>query len=138
MRRRVVVVAGACLDGDRILLARRPEGKHLAGLWEFPGGKLEAGESPEAALVREFEEELGVRARIDLILDAVHFAYEEFDLLMLLYAVAIEGDPRPVEVAAVEWFSFADALRLPVPPADVPLMQRLPRYATLLRGSGIL
>lgn len=132
----LVVVAGFAVRGGRILLTQRLPGKHLAGAWEFPGGKLEAGESPEEALVREIGEELGVRCRAGQLLDAVSYRYEKFDLLMLLYHIDIEGDPRPLEVGDLGWFIPEEARSLSVPPADVPLIAKLEDYLRLLGGPG--
>jgi 8-oxo-dGTP diphosphatase len=133
-RKRVVVVAAFAVRGERILLTRRPEGKHLAGTWEFPGGKLEAGETPEDALVRELKEELAVASTAGPILDAVTFAYPHFDLLMLLYGAELHGVPQPVQVAEIGWFSAAEARRLSVPPADLPILDRLEIYLARFPG----
>ena len=105
--RMLLVVAVALVDADnRILLAQRPEGKNLAGLWEFPGGKLEVGERPEAALIRELEEELGITTK-DTCLAPLTFAshaYEDFHLLMPLYVCRRwEGTPVSQEGQALKW-----------------------------------
>ncbi|MDB5622482.1 MAG: pyrophosphohydrolase, partial [Devosia sp.] len=103
----LLVVACALVDADRrVLIAQRPQGKSLAGLWEFPGGKLEAGESPEAALIRELDEELGIstkRACLAPLSFASH-AYENFHLLMPLYVCRKwQGQPQAREHAALKW-----------------------------------
>lgn len=134
---RLVVVAGIAFRAGQVFLAQRPPGKHLAGCWEFPGGKLEPGEEPATALQRELQEELGVHADVGLLLDAVTHAYETFDLLMLLYHVRFHGEPQARDVAAVAWFPFTEAPHLKLPPADIPVMQRLESYQALLRRTGM-
>jgi 8-oxo-dGTP diphosphatase len=123
----VTVVAAALIDGDgRVLLAQRPPGKSLAGLWEFPGGKLEAGETPEAALVRELEEELGITAHGVEPFTFVSHAYPDFHLLMLLYwCRAWEGAPHGRDGQALRWERPAAMAALPMPPADLPLVDAL-------------
>ncbi len=122
----VLVAAVALIDPDgRILLAQRPEGKVMAGLWEFPGGKVEAGESPEAALIRELREELGIDTW-ESCLAPLTFAsheYESFHLLMPLYACRKwEGTPHAREGQALRWTRVAEMRTLPMPPADLPLI----------------
>ncbi len=125
----LLVAAVALLDGQgRVLLAQRPAGKSMAGLWEFPGGKVEPGEQPEAALCREVQEELGivvVPADLSPLSFASH-AYEQFHLLMPLWACRQwQGTPHPREGQALAWVS-ADALdTYPMPPADIPLIPAL-------------
>lgn len=125
----LLVVAVALVDADRrVLIGRRPEGKSLAGLWEFPGGKMEPGESPEAALIRELEEELGISTQ-SACLAPVSFAshsYENFHLLMPLYVCRKwQGTPQPKAHSALKWVR-AQALRdYPMPPADEPLVAAL-------------
>nr|WP_319387869.1 8-oxo-dGTP diphosphatase MutT [uncultured Cohaesibacter sp.] len=127
--RLLLVVAVALVDEDnRVLIAQRPEGKTLAGLWEFPGGKLEAGERPEVALVRELEEELGIKTK-EACLAPLTFAshgYDDFHLLMPLYICRRwEGVPQSQEGQALKWVR-AGALRdFPMPPADLPLIAPL-------------
>jgi 8-oxo-dGTP diphosphatase len=121
------VVAAVLVDGEgRVLLAQRPAGKSLAGTWEFPGGKLEPGESPEAALVRELDEELGIIAGpLEPFTFASH-AYPDFHLVMLLYwCRQWQGDPHGRDGQALRWLRPADMADLPMPPADVPLVGAL-------------
>ncbi len=121
------VVAAALVDGEgRVLLAQRPDGKSLAGLWEFPGGKLEPGESPEAALARELDEELGI-AQLQLEpFTFVSFAYPDFHLVMLLYwCRAWAGVPVGRDGQALRWETPAAMAGLPMPPADLPLVAAL-------------
>ncbi|MCX5494295.1 8-oxo-dGTP diphosphatase MutT [Kaistia dalseonensis] len=125
----LLVVACALVDVDnRILIAQRPEGKSLAGLWEFPGGKVDPGESPEDALIRELKEELGVETRTACLapLTFASHAYPEFHLLMPLYVCRRwSGIPESREGQALKWVR-AKALRdYPMPPADEPLIAPL-------------
>ena len=120
------VAACALIDADgRVLIGRRPEGKALAGLWEFPGGKVEAGETPEACLIRELDEELGIaitRACLAPFVFASH-SYEEFHLLMPLYLCRRwEGFPVAKEHSALAWVKPAKMDDYPMPPADAPLV----------------
>ncbi|MBB5752467.1 (deoxy)nucleoside triphosphate pyrophosphohydrolase [Prosthecomicrobium pneumaticum] len=129
MKRLVLVVACALLDADnRVLIAQRPPGKTLAGLWEFPGGKVEPGESPEATLIRELKEELGVDTEAACLapLTFASHAYEDFHLLMPLYVCRRwRGLPQGLEGQALKWVR-ARALRdYPMPPADEPLIAPL-------------
>jgi 8-oxo-dGTP diphosphatase len=125
----MLVAAVALVDADRrVLIAQRPEGKSLAGLWEFPGGKLEAGETPEAALIRELEEELGISTK-SACLAPVSFAshsYETFHLLMPLYVCRKwQGTPVAREHAALKWVRPQALRDYPMPPADEPLVAAL-------------
>lgn len=127
----MLVVAAALIDAQgRVLLAQRPAGKSLAGLWEFPGGKLEVGESPEAALVRELAEELGVVAAPDALMPlafASH-SYSDFHLLMPLFLLHHwAGLATPREGQALAWVPSARLADYPMPPADLPLIPVLQR-----------
>ncbi len=129
MTRLLLVVAAALVDADdRVLVTRRPEGKTLAGLWEFPGGKIEAGESPEAALIRELGEELGIlveEACLAPLTFASH-AYHEMHLLMALYVCRRwRGIAQPREGQALRWMMPRDLRTLEMPPADTPLLAPL-------------
>ena len=122
----VLVAAVALIDPDgRVLLAQRPEGKPMAGLWEFPGGKLEPGETPEAALIRELEEELGIDTWASCLapLSFASHAYPAFHLLMPLFACRKwQGVPRPRGHVALKWVAVRDLANYPMPPADRPLL----------------
>ncbi len=122
----VLVSAVALIDADgRVLLAQRPEGKSLAGLWEFPGGKVEAGETPEAALIRELKEELGIDTWQSCLapLTFASHAYPEFHLLMPLFACRKwQGTATPREGQTLAWVRPAALRDYPMPPADLPLI----------------
>jgi len=129
----MLVVAAALIDPDgRVLIAQRPEGKNMAGLWEFPGGKIEGAETPEAALIRELREELGLTVK-EPCLAPFTFAshgYERFHLLMPLYICRRwEGEPQPLLHAALKWIRPRDlmlnASDYPMPAADLPLLPML-------------
>jgi 8-oxo-dGTP diphosphatase len=127
--RLVLVAAVALIDADgRVLLAERPAGKPMAGLWEFPGGKLQDGETPEAALVRELKEELGIDTA-ESCLAPFAFAshsYEKFHLLMPLYACRVwRGIVTPLEGQRLAWVRVEKLGDYPMPPADVPLVAQL-------------
>ena len=122
----ILVSAVALIDVDgRILLAQRPEGKSLAGLWEFPGGKVEEGETPEDALVRELHEELGIETWNSCLapLTFASHSYDDFHLLMPLYACRRwEGTPQSKENQALKWVRSNELRDYPMPPADEPLI----------------
>lgn len=125
----ILVSAVALIDQDgRVLLAQRPKGKSMAGLWEFPGGKVESGEAPDAALIRELQEEIGVDTRQSCLapLTFASHAYEEFHLLMPLYVCRVwKGIPQPKEGQRLAWVRPARLGDYPMPPADVPLVATL-------------
>ena len=122
----VLVSAVALIDVDgRVLLAQRPEGKSMAGLWEIPGGKVDPGETPEAALIRELDEELGIdtwKSCLAPLTFASH-TYDEFHLLMPLFACRKwQGQPQAREGQTLAWVRPRDMRDYPMPPADVPLI----------------
>ena len=125
----VLVVAAALVDVDgRVLIARRPQGKAMAGLWEFPGGKLQPGETPEAALVRELHEELGIDTRQSCLapLTFASHGYDSFQLLMPLFVCRVwRGQPRAREGQELAWVRPLRLGDYPMPPADVPLVAAL-------------
>jgi 8-oxo-dGTP diphosphatase len=122
----VLVSAVALIDADgRVLLAQRPSGKSMAGLWEFPGGKVEAGETPEAALIRELKEELGIDTWQSCLapLTFASHAYPDFHLLMPLFACRKwQGTATPREGQTLAWVRPAALRDYPMPPADLPLI----------------
>lgn len=122
----VLVSAVALIDRDgRVLLAQRPEGKSMAGLWEFPGGKIEPGETPEAALVRELYEELGIQTWNSCLapLTFASHTYDDFHLLMPLFACRKwDGIPQPKEGQTLKWVKPMELRDYPMPAADIPLI----------------
>jgi 8-oxo-dGTP diphosphatase len=122
----LLVVAAALVDADgRVLMAQRPEGKALAGLWEFPGGKVEPGERPEETLIRELAEELGITVKEPCLapLTFASHAYPDFHLLMPLYICRRwEGLPQSREAQALRWVRPGGLRDLRMPPADLPLI----------------
>ena len=129
MAKTLVVAACALIDPDgRLLIAQRPPGKAMAGLWEFPGGKVEPDETPEQALIRELTEELGI-AVTEACLAPFTFAshqYADFHLLMPLYLCRRwHGTPAPHEHAALKWVRPRELSAWPMPPADLPLVPML-------------
>jgi 8-oxo-dGTP diphosphatase len=125
----LLVVAVALIDADdRVLIARRPKGKQMADLWEFPGGKIDADERPEQALIRELAEELGIVVKEACLapLTFASHAYEDFHLLMPLYVCRRwEGFVTPREGQALKWVRARDLRNYPMPPADAPLVPPL-------------
>ena len=131
----VLVSAAALIDTDgRVLLAQRPEDKELAGLWEFPGGKVESGETPEAALIRELYEELGINTTASCFAPlsfashryAATTSNSEFHLLMMLYVCRRwQGRPQPTEGGKLKWVRSQQLRNYPMPDADVPLVAAL-------------
>jgi 8-oxo-dGTP diphosphatase len=124
--KRVLVAAVALIDVDgRVLMAKRPEGKSLAGLWEFPGGKVEPEENLEAALIRELKEELDIDVTASCLapLTFASHAYDDFQLLMPLFVCRRwKGLPRPMEGQEIKWIRAKDLRSLAMPPADLPLI----------------
>ena len=122
----VLVSAVALIDRDgRVLIAQRPEGKSMAGLWEFPGGKVEPGETPEVALIRELQEELGIDTWASCLapLTFASHSYEGFHLLMPLFACRKwDGIPKPREGQMLAWAHAKDLAYYPMPAADIPLI----------------
>ncbi|MBL3703516.1 8-oxo-dGTP diphosphatase MutT [Sulfitobacter sp. BDSS02] len=122
----VLVSAVALVDPDgRVLIAQRPEGKAMAGLWEFPGGKVEPGETPEEALIREMQEELGIDTWASCLapLTFASHKYDDFHLLMPLFVCRKwQGIPRSRENQALKWVRAQDLKSYPMPEADLPLI----------------
>jgi 8-oxo-dGTP diphosphatase len=129
----ILVAACALIDSDgRVLIAQRPEGKTMAGLWEFPGGKIEAGERPEETVIREMREELGVAIKEPCLAPFIFasHSYADFHLLMPLFLCRRwEGIPQPQEAQKIAWVRPKDLAlhpdRYPMPPADLPLIPLL-------------
>lgn len=125
----ILVAAAALVDADgRVLIAKRPEGKSMAGLWEFPGGKVEAGERPEAALIRELSEELGIEVAESCLapLTFASHAYDAFHLLMPLYVLRRwKGQVTAREHKELAWVRPVRLRDYPMPPADIPLIPHL-------------
>jgi 8-oxo-dGTP diphosphatase len=129
--RTVVVAAAVIIEAGRVLLTQRKAGTHLAGAWEFPGGKVEAGEDPREALRRELREEIGVEARVGEILDVTFHRYEDADkaVLLLFFETARESgsEPRAIDVAACRWATGGELRIEDFPPADVAVMEKVRR-----------
>lgn len=125
-KRLLLVAACALVDADgRVLIAQRPQGKQLAGLWEFPGGKVEPGETPEQCLVRELHEEIGIETKIACLapLTFASHSYDDFHLLMPLYICRrFEGIAVPKEGQTLKWVRPRQMRDYPMPPADEPLI----------------
>lgn len=120
------VAAGIVLRDGHLLITQRPPGVHLAGLWEFPGGKLQTGEDWECALHRELREELDIAVRILALFEEVLHPYPEKTVRLRFYLCALEsGEPRPIECAQLAWVTPEELSRYPFPPADAQLIRRL-------------
>jgi 8-oxo-dGTP diphosphatase len=124
----LVVSAAVLIEGDRVLLSQRKKGTHLSGAWEFPGGKVEPGEDPRDALVRELAEELGIDVTPGEILDVTFYRYPDRAVLLLFFAARrteTSPDPEALDVAAYRWASAAELEGVPFPPADVPILHKV-------------
>ncbi|AGP41819.1 8-oxo-dGTP diphosphatase MutT [Sorangium cellulosum] len=124
----VLVAAAVVIERGRVLLTQRKVGAHLAGAWEFPGGKVEAGEDPRDALVRELREEIGVEARVGDIVEVTYHRYPAKPVLLLFYEASFaEGSPAPaaLDVAAVRWAEAAELRDELFPPADVAVLAKV-------------
>lgn len=128
-RPQLLVACAVLVDADgRVLVASRPDGKDMAGLWEFPGGKLEAMETPEAALVRELAEELGIETATSCLAPCgfASHAYEHMHLILLAFAIRKwRGRPHPREGQQLRWAHVNELFRLSMPPADLPLIGQI-------------
>jgi 8-oxo-dGTP diphosphatase len=125
-----IVAAGILIEAGKVLLSRRKKGTHLAGLWEFPGGKVEVGEDPRAALQRELVEELGITARVGEILDVTFHRYDDADKAVLLLFFEAERDaespePRAIDVAEVAWCGLEELDPSTFPAADVAVLAKV-------------
>ena len=125
----MIVVAAALVDTEgRVLLQQRPPGRQMAGLWEFPGGKIDQGETPEAALIRELGEELGIRVEVASLMPTAFASAPlgERHLLLLLYICRKwHGTPQALHASALKWVRTGEMSQLPMPPADDPLVALL-------------
>lgn len=121
------MVAGLIVEGGRVLLTQRTAEQSMPLKWEFPGGKMEAGESPEEALARELQEEIGVQVEVGRVWDTLFVTYPDFDLLMLTYSCQLIGAKRPrcQEVADLAWVEPAAMVKLDILEADAPMVKRL-------------
>ena len=132
----IVVTAAVMIEGGRVLISQRKPGQHLAGAWEFPGGKVDADEDPRAALARELHEELGIQASVGEIVEVTYHRYPEKAVLLLFFEATrapSSPEPRALEVAAVRWASADELEDASFPPADVPVLAKVRR---LLAGAG--
>jgi len=123
---RIEVVAAVIIRHGKVLLSQRPEGTHLAGTWEFPGGKREPGESHEKCLVREIREELGVSIVVGEKITSIFHRYPEQTVLLSFYRCdLVDGEPRPLAVQDCRWVALANLPTLDMPEADRPLVRML-------------
>jgi len=125
-----IVSAAIVIENGRVLLSRRKKGSHLEGRWEFPGGKVEPGEDPRAALVRELEEELGIHTTATEIVDVTFHRYDDADkaVLLLFFHATRRGDspePQAIDVAEVKWAGAQDLVPEEFPPADVAILKKV-------------
>lgn len=137
-RKRLLVVAAFIERRGRVLLSQRRPDQSFALHWEFPGGKVEAGEDPRAALVREVREELACTVRVGEVVDVVFHKYPAFDLVMPVYrARIVAGVARAADVASIAWISRSQLCKMTMPPADLPLAKQLARRrASRVRSPG--
>jgi 8-oxo-dGTP diphosphatase len=124
--RTVIVTAALIVEDGRIFVTQRKEGSLRGLLWEFPGGKLKAGEDPREALRRELKEELDVEAEVGTIFDAVFYSYPEYPILLLVYRCRIGKDSlKPIGCRALRWVNLKELLELAMPPADDPIRKHV-------------
>ncbi len=122
----IPVVTGLIMKGSKVLVGLRPEGKNLAGQWEFPGGKIETGESPEEALARELREELGIEAEIGNIIYAGTHSYGETGILLLFYVVKYwKGEPKNIHHREIKWAELEELNTLDIPGANRKLLPHI-------------
>lgn len=124
----IVVAAGVLFAEGKVLITQRKAGTHLAGAWEFPGGKVEEGEDPREALSRELREEIGVEAEAGEILDVTFHRYAERAVLLLFFEVALRETspkPRPIDIAALRWAGPEDLDEAQFPPADLNVLRKV-------------
>src|SRR5688500_4214172 len=123
----VIVAAAVVMNEGRILLTRRMDGAHLAGFWEFPGGKVEEGEDPEAAVVRECREECGIELEVGEVLEVAYHRYPKKNVLLLFYACRMigDGEVRHLAVADHAWVLPSELRGYPLPPPDERLVRKL-------------
>jgi 8-oxo-dGTP diphosphatase len=129
--RTVIVSAAVLIEEGRVLLSQRKAGTHLAGAWEFPGGKVEPGEDPKVALQRELNEEVGIETMVHDIVDVTFHRYEEKSVLLLFYRVErTKNSPAPtaIDVAAVRWATVDELDPAEFPPADTAVLQKVQRH----------
>lgn len=133
----IEVSAGLIFRSGKLLIARRCAGAHLGGLWEFPGGKREAGETFEQALVRELREELGVIVQVDALFEELTHAYAEKTVLLKFFLCGLlQGEPQPLGCAAIRWVTRAELAAHEFPPADQRLLQKLAEASVLWTPDG--
>jgi 8-oxo-dGTP diphosphatase len=125
VRDRITVVAGVIERDGKILITRRRAGTHLAGLWEFPGGKPESGETLDEALRREIAEELGADVSVGPPLETIDWQYPDKSVRLIFFRCGIRGEPHPLEGQEMAWVAPADLRRYEFPPADAALLDRL-------------
>jgi 8-oxo-dGTP diphosphatase len=125
-RRTITVVAAVIVEQGRVLVTQRPQGSHLAGAWEFPGGKVEPDEDPRDALARELREELAIDAEAGPILEVAFHRYDTKSVLLLFYRTRrLSGEPRAVQVAALRWCAPSELDTLDFPPADKTVLDKV-------------